>query len=38
MKKAGFVHNRVKYLNFNGQNEITFFVNKKGEISVKQRA
>ena len=36
MKKAGFVHNRVKYLNFNGQNEITFFV--KGEISVKQRA
>jgi hypothetical protein len=34
MKKAGFVHNRVKYLNFNGQNEITFF----GEISVKQRA
>jgi hypothetical protein len=25
MKKAGFVHNRVKYLNFNGQNEITFF-------------
>ena len=35
MKKAGFVHNRVKYLNFNGQNEITFFV---GEISVKQRA
>ena len=29
MKKAGFVHNRVKYLNFNGQNEITFFVMEK---------